>query len=255
MGEPLRVDPAGLSAAGSAVAELSSGVTAAVGSLTASYNANTGQDAAGTAFGFAYQDSARALVEGVAKGVNALRHIGYLIQGSATNYSRAEAAADIGGGASPLPAPVAPAQYSAPGGDPDVNGAGQSPPVLWYLVELLVGDWWPNGSPGELRAAAAAWNAFATPLYGVTGENAGPYGVIDAQQMPDKEPMKTAVRDVGTAMSSLAGEAQKLAGELNSFAARCRENTERDPRSRRTSSSRWWDPSSTKVSWERFSSW
>ena len=193
-------------------------MTAAVGSLTASYNANTGQDAAGAAFGFAYQDSARALVDGVGKGVNALRHIGYLIQGSATNYSRAEAAADIGGGASPLPAPAVPAGYSAPGGDPDVNGPGQTPPVLWYLVEALFGDWWPNGSPSELRAAGAAWSVFATPLYGVTAGNAGPYGVIDAQQMPDKAPMKTAVRDVGTAMSSLAGEAQKLAGELNSFA-------------------------------------
>jgi hypothetical protein len=219
MGEPLRVDPAGLSAAGSAVAELSTGVTAAVGSLTASYNANTGQDAAGTAFGFAYQDSARALVEGVAKGVNALRHIGYLIQGSATNYSRAEAAADINGGAAPLPPPIAPAEFPAPGGDPDVNGPGQTPPVLWYLVEALVGDWWPNGSPSELRAAGAAWNAFATPLYGVTGQNAGPYGVIDAQQMPDKEPMKTAVRDVGTAMSSLAGEAQQLGSQLSNFAS------------------------------------
>ncbi|BBY65403.1 ADP-ribosyltransferase [Mycolicibacterium helvum] len=218
MGEPLRVDPVGLSAAGSAVAELSNGVTAAVGSLTASYNANTGQDAAGTAFGFAYQDSAKALVDGVAKGVNALRHIGYLIQGSATNYSRAEAAADIGGGAAPLTAPVAPGQYSAPGGEPDVNGPGRTPPVLWYLVEFLVGDWWPNGDPAQLRAAATAWNALAAPLYGVTGENAGPYAVIDAQQMPDKEPMKSAVRDVGTAMSSLAGEAQKLAGELNHFA-------------------------------------
>ncbi|MCX2934247.1 glycohydrolase toxin TNT-related protein [Mycobacterium sp. CVI_P3] len=90
--------------------------------------------------------------------------------------------------------------------------------MLWYLVEFLVGDWWPNGEPSELRAAAAAWNALAAQLYRVTGENAGPYAVIDAQQMPDKEPMKTAVRDVGTAMSSLAGEAQRLGAELSSFA-------------------------------------
>ncbi|WP_179467326.1 WXG100 family type VII secretion target [Mycolicibacterium vinylchloridicum] len=214
----LRVDPAALSGAGSAVAGLSEVLTAAVGSLTGSYNADTGQDAAGTAFGFAYQDSARALVDGVSKGVNALRHIGYLIQGSATNYSCAEAAADIRGGATPLPAPAAPAQYSAPGGDPDVNGPGQAPPVLWYLVESLVGDWWPNGSPGELRAAGAAWSVFATPLYGVAGQIAGPCGVIDAQQMPDREPMKKAVLDAGSAMSSLAGEAQKRAGELSGFA-------------------------------------
>lgn len=218
MGEPLRVDPAALSGAGTAVAGLSEGVTAAVGALTGSYNADTGQDAAGTAFGFAYQDSASALVEAVAKGVNALRHLGYLIQGSATNYSHAEAAADIRGGAVPLPPPVSPPQYSAPGGDPDVNGPGQTPPVLWYLVEFLVGDWWPNGEPSELRAAAAAWSVFATPLYGISAGNSAAYAIIDAQQMPDKEPMKTAVRDVGTAMSSLGGEAQKIASQLSSFA-------------------------------------
>ncbi|MEZ0358066.1 ADP-ribosyltransferase [Mycobacterium sp. SA01] len=218
MGEPLRVDPPALSGAGSAVAGLSEGLTAAVGALTGSYNANAGQDAAGTAFGFAYQDSASALVEAVGKGVNALRHIGYLIQGSATNYSRAEAAADIGGRAAPLPAPIAPPVYSAPGGDPDVNGPGQTPPVLWYLVEFLVGDWWPNGEPTELRAAAAAWAVFATPLYGVSAANSGAYATIGAQQMPDKEPMQQAVRDVGTAMSSLAGEAQKLSNQLSSFA-------------------------------------
>ncbi len=218
MGEPLRVDPPALSGAGSAVAGLSEGLSAAVGALTGSYNANTGQDAAGTAFGFAYQDSASALVDAVGKGVNALRHIGYLIQGSATNYSRAEAAADIGGGAAPLPAPIAPPVYSAPGGDPDINGPGQTPPVLWYLVEFLVGDWWPNGEPTELRAAAAAWADFATPLHGVSAANSGAYATIDTQQMPDKEPMKTAVRDVGTAMASLAGEAQKLSNQLSSFA-------------------------------------
>ncbi|MFN8229141.1 MAG: ADP-ribosyltransferase [Mycobacterium sp.] len=218
MGDPLRVDPAALSGAGSAVADLSSGLIAALSALTNAYDANTGQDAAGTAFGFAYQDSARALVESVAKGVNALRHIGYLIQGSATIYSRAEAAADIRGGASPLPEPVAPTEFTKPGGDPDVNGPGRTPPVLWYLVEFLVGDFWPNGEPNQLHAAAAAWNALVGPLYGVTGQNAGPYGVIDAQQMPCKEPMKTAVRDVGTALSSLAGEAQTIAGELSGFA-------------------------------------
>jgi hypothetical protein len=59
------VDPAALSGAGAGVAGLSEALTAAVGSLIGSYNADTGQDAAGTAFGFAYQDSARALVDGV----------------------------------------------------------------------------------------------------------------------------------------------------------------------------------------------
>ncbi|BBZ79954.1 hypothetical protein MANY_52910 [Mycolicibacterium anyangense] len=219
MGEPLRVDPAALSGAGSSVAGLSAGVEAAVSSLTAAYNADTGQDAAGAAFGLAYQDSAKALVSAVAKGVNALRHVGYLIQGSAAIYSRAEAAADISGAASPLPLPVEPPAYAAPGRTPDVNGPGQIAPILWYLVEALVGDVWPNGEPSELRAAAAAWNAFAAPLNAVTGQNAGATATIGAQQMPARERMQTAVHEIGTAMASLAGEAQQLANQLSSFAS------------------------------------
>jgi hypothetical protein len=161
--ETLCVDPRLLSGAGAAIAGLGDGLVTALGTLTSSYHANTGQDAAGTNFGFAYQDSAGAVVEAVATGVNALRRAGFLVAGSATNYSRAEAAADVSGRASALPAPTAPVEFAVPGGDPDVNGVGQSPPVLWYLVEFLVGDWWPNGSPTELRAAADAWNALAAP--------------------------------------------------------------------------------------------
>ena len=57
-----------------------------------------------------------------------------------------------------------------------------------------------------------------TAVRRLSAANSGAYATIDAQQMPDKEPMKTAVRDVGTAMSSLAGEAQKLSNQLSSFA-------------------------------------
>lgn len=214
----LQVAPAALSDAGVSIAGLGDGLTAAVGALTAAYNANTGQDAAGSAFGVAYRDSAKAVVDAAAAGVNALRNTGYKIQGSASNYSQAEAAADIRGGAVPLPPPPAPTTYSAPSDGPDVNGSGVAAPLLWGLVEALVGDFWPNGRPNEMRSAAAAWSVFATPLYNVTSDNAGPYGVIDAQQIPEKEKMKAAVRDIGTAMASLAGEAQSLAGELNNFA-------------------------------------
>ncbi|MGY4710180.1 ADP-ribosyltransferase [Mycolicibacterium sp. CBM1] len=214
----LQVAPAALSGAGVSVAGIGDGLAAALSALTVGFNANTGQDAAGSSFGVAYRDSARAVVEAVTAGVNALHNAGYRIQGSAANYSRAEAAADIGGGAVPLPAPVSPAMYSAPSGGPDVNGPGVAAPLLWSLVEALVGDFWPNGQPNEMRSAAMAWSAFAAPLYNVTSDNAGAYGVIDAQQMPEKEKMKAAVRDIGTAMSSLAGQAQALAGELNNFA-------------------------------------
>ena len=215
----LAVDPVSLSAAGTSIAAVGDELQAALGTLTEVYNANTGQDPAGTAFGFAYQGSAHALVQAVASGVNAIRRTGYLVQGSATNYSRAEAAADISGGATPLPAPPLPTEYPTPTGDPDVNGPGQSPPVLWYLVEFFVGELWPNGNPGELRSAAGSWRAFAAPLYHVTGDNAGPYATIGAQRIPERESMQATVRDIGTAMSAIAGDSQTLAGHLDHFAA------------------------------------
>ena len=217
MTEPLWVDPAALSGAGGTVAAQGDTLVTALATLITSYNADTGQDAAGTAFGFTYQDSAGAVVDAVAAGVNAMRRAGYLIQGSATNYSRAEAAADITGRAVPLPAPTIPVEYPVPGGDPDVNGLGESPPVLWYLVEFLVGDLWPNGVPGELRNAGAAWNALAVPLYHVTSDSAGAYATIGGQQIPERESMKQAVRDIGTSMSSIGGECRKLATELIAF--------------------------------------
>jgi hypothetical protein len=217
MTEPLWVDPAALSGAGASVAGVGDGLGAALNSLTASFNADTGQDAAGMAFGFAYRRSGKEIVAAVAAGVKAARHTGYLVQGSATNYSRAEAAADISGRSAPLPAPASPADYASPVGEPDVNGAGTTPPALWYLVEALVGDVWPNGDPDAIRTAAGAWRTAATPLYQVTGDMAGAYATISGQQIPDREPMKAAVRDIGTAMSGIAGSCQTLANELDQF--------------------------------------
>ena len=46
---------------------------------------------------------------------------------------------------------------------------------------------------------------------------AGAYAAIGGQQIPDREPMKAAVRDIDTAMSGIAGSCQTLANELEQF--------------------------------------
>lgn len=68
MTEPLVVDPASLSGAGAAVASTGDGLVAALSTLTAAYNADTGQDSAGAAFGYAYQESGLEIVTAVAAG-------------------------------------------------------------------------------------------------------------------------------------------------------------------------------------------
>ncbi|WP_051493704.1 hypothetical protein [Mycobacterium kansasii] len=111
-------------------------LVAALGTLTAGFGANTGQDAAGDMFGLAYQEAAKSLVKAAAAAINACRHDGARIQLSASNYSRAEAASTLGGGSGVLPAPHDPEQFSAPG-PPGTWVAGPPPPMLWRVVELF----------------------------------------------------------------------------------------------------------------------
>ncbi len=215
---PLAVDPTALTAAGTSVAAVGDSLSAAVATLTGSFSANTGQDASGVMFGRQYENTARDLLKAVAAGVNACKKTGYGIQVSAVNYSRAEAQSDISGRAQPLPSPPCPPPVS-PAGAPSAEGPGVVEPTLWKVVEFLVGDLWPNGDPAAMRTAAAAWHSFGASLYGVSGEMAGPYNAISAQQLPESELIKQPIRDIGTAFATLGGSCQQLATQLEGFAA------------------------------------
>lgn len=200
------------------MAAVGDGVSTAVSTLTGAFNANTGQDASGVMFGRQYENTARDVLKAVAAGINACRKTGYGIQVGAVNYSRAEALSDISGRAQPLPSPPCPAPVSAAAA-PSAQGPGVMEPTMWKVVEFLVGDLWPNGSPAAMRTAAAAWRTFGASLYGVIGDMAGPYNTIGSQQLPEAELIKAPMRDIGTAFSSLGGSCQQLASELEGFAA------------------------------------
>lgn len=215
---PLAVDPTALTAAGVSVAAVGGSLSAAVSTLTGAFNANTGQDASGVMVGRQYENTARDLLKAVASGVNACQKTGYGIQVSAVNYSRAEAQSDISGRAQPLPSPPCPAPVPAAGA-PSAEGPGVLEPTLWKVVEFLVGDLWPNGDPVAMRSAAAAWRTLGASLYGVTGDMAGPYNAVSAQQLPEGELIKAPIRDIGMAFSSLGGSCQQLATQLEGFAA------------------------------------
>jgi hypothetical protein len=215
---PLAVDPTALTAAGVAAGAVGDSLSTAVSTLTGSFTANTGQDAAGVMFGRQYENTARDLLKAVAAGINACKKTGYGIQVSAVNYSRAEAQSDISERAQPLPSPPCPAPVSAAGA-PSAEGPGVLEPTLWKVVEFLVGDLWPNGDPAAMRTAAAAWRTFGGSLYGVTGDMAEPYNAISAQQLPEAELIKAPIRDIGTAFSSLGGSCQQVATQLDGFAA------------------------------------
>lgn len=214
---PLAVDPDALSGAGGAVTAVGDQVAAALASLTAGFGANTGQDAAGEVFGLAYQDAAEALLKAAAAGVNACRFNGAKIQLSASHYSIAEAASTLGGGAGALPPPSEPAQFAAPG-PPGTLGPGEPPPLLWSVVQLFVGDFWPNGDVAGLRAAAGRWRSFAAVLNAVPDELNGPRMVAAGQQIPEGEAIQTVLSSIGTDMAAVGAQCAQLARALDDFA-------------------------------------
>ncbi|WP_461479772.1 hypothetical protein [Mycobacterium sp. HUMS_1102779] len=125
----LAVDPAVLSAAGAAVVGAGDGLAANLTVLTGGFAASTGHDHAGTVFGLAYQCAAESLVSAAAAVVNACRFNGAKIELSASNYSRAEAASTLGGGAGVLSASPDPVTIAAPG-PPGTLGSGAAAAVV-----------------------------------------------------------------------------------------------------------------------------
>lgn len=214
------MDPAALATIGTTVGGEGDAIAAALGSLDASLSgagAMFGHDAAGLVFAQGYTSAGKALLDAAASAVNASRRVGFGIATSAANYGHANASSTVGGGTSAVPVPTAPGSYSAPAMPPPLGG-GIAAPMGWALVEAFVGDVWPDGNPGELRAAAGAWRTFATAITGLAGQvdAAGPG--LSAQQIPEAGQMVSALGKVSGGLTQIATEAQKLATAVDGFA-------------------------------------
>lgn len=216
---PIVVDPDALSGAGEAVTTVGDELSAAIEALSSSLGggAPSGLDAAGLAFGMAYQKSAQALLDAGAGLVNASHNVGFGVGMSATNYSRANSASTIGGGAAPLTAPEKPGELATPSTPPSLGG-GVPPPFLWSVLQTFVPDTWPDGDPTRLRASAEAWQTFASTINGIAGGLSGPSGVIAGQQIPEGGAMTSAMSELSRSLSDVATEAGNLATQTREFA-------------------------------------
>jgi len=213
----LAVDPAALFAAGSAVVAAGDGLGAGLTVLADGFAAHTGRDVAGVVFGLAYQDGAASLTKAAAIVINACRHIGALIQQGASNYSVAEAASTLRGGAGAMPGPAEPEPIAAPG-PPGTLGSGEAPPSLWALVQSFVDDVWPDGDVAALRGAAARWRGFAAAAAAVPGSLVAATSLLDSQHIPEAGHIDDALANLGGVARGLAGRCDDLAGTLDAFA-------------------------------------
>ncbi|CQD15616.1 ADP-ribosyltransferse [Mycobacterium lentiflavum] len=216
---PIAVDPDALSAAGSAVVAAGDGLDAAMAVLTAGFGANTGLDVAGEVFGLSYQATAESLLKAAAAAINACRRNGVMIQVGASNWSKAEAASRLGGGASVLHAPAEPAQISAPG-PPGTLGPGEPPPLLWAVVQSFVDDVWPNGDVAALHSAAGCWRTFSSAVSGMQDALDGSRTLVGTQQIPEGEKINQVLSQIGVAMGKLGAQCWHMATVLDDFADR-----------------------------------
>ncbi|MEM6108583.1 hypothetical protein AAHS21_20465 [Mycobacterium sp. 050272] len=214
---PIVVDPDALSAAGSAVVAAGDGLDAAMTVLTAGFGANTGLDVAGEVFGLSYQATAESLLKAAAAAINACRRNGVMIQVDASNWSQAEAASRLGGGASVLHAPTEPAHIGAPG-PPGTLGPGEPPPLLWAVVQSFVDDVWPNGDVAAIRSAAGCWRTFSSAVSGMQDALDGSKTLVGTQQIPEGEKINQVLSRIVVAMATLGAQCWHMATVLDDFA-------------------------------------
>ena len=214
---PLAVDPQALFAAGGAVVAAGDGLAANLTVLTAGFAAHTGLDAAGMVFGLAYQDAAEQLLKAAAAAINACRQSGAVIQQGAANYSKAEAASTLGGGAGVLQAPPEPPKVTPPA-PPGTWGEGEPPPLLWAVVQSFLDDVWPDGDVAALRAAAGRWRSFGAALGGMQGTLNASKSLLDGQHIPEGGKIDEALSQIGDCTAKVGDQCGKLAGSLDNFA-------------------------------------
>ena len=220
MTAPITVDPVALAGMGAAVATDGVTVATAVHTLSTALSgagALFGHDSAGLLFGQSYTQAGRSLLEAAGSAVNACRKVGFGVQMSAFNYGRANAASTVGGGETPVPQPSAPDAFTAPSMPPPM-GSGVVAPLLWTVVESLVGDVWPDGNPEEMLAAAAAWRSFGAAVAATAEPVTAVSAALAGQQIPEAGHMGDATGQISSGLADIAAQAQELASHVEAFA-------------------------------------
>ncbi len=219
---PLGVDPVALDSAGAEVVTAGEGLDSVISRLTATLSGcagMAGDDPAGAALGHRYDSSAAKLVTAMVATRNGLCSLGDGVRMSAHNYSLADAMSSISGPGSPLPTPSVTGPMSA-GSAPSSVGTGDGAPPGWGWVAPYIGMIWPTADTAKLRAAGTAWGAAGTKfaLTEILGTG-GPMGAIRAQHIPEGSAIDRAFTDAYGSTTRLVQQCQKIADQLNSYAA------------------------------------
>lgn len=228
----IEVEPQQLIDAGKQVGSLGAQLGALSDAMGQALSAGiaSGTDPAGLNFGISYGRQADEFGKQLAQLANAFKSVGQMLEATGFNYKSADAASTPGG-----PGPsggVSGEQPETKAGDAPYGPSGSlvTPPTKWYLITpflrmipifgMAAGGamTWPTGNSSMMNLTAAQWANIGRGLGVFAPALTGAAMAAGAQDVPEVEQIKKALKDLGDGATKLASFAAQMATAITDFA-------------------------------------
>ncbi|QIV82439.1 PE domain-containing protein [Mycolicibacterium frederiksbergense] len=229
----IEVEPQALIDAGKQVGSLGvqlGALSDAMGQVLASGIAS-GADPAGLNFGISYGRQADQFGQYLAQAANAFKNVGLMLEATGYNYQHADQASVAGGSGPSGSVSGEPAETTAGDAPYGPNGSIVTPPTKYHLITPFirlipafgmaagVAMTWPSGNSGMMNVTAAQWRNIGQGLKVFESALSGAKAAVGAQDIPEGATITTALSDLGSGTTTLAGVADGLATSISDFAA------------------------------------
>lgn len=229
----IEVEPQALIDAGKQVGSLGvqlGALSDAMGQVLASGIAS-GADPAGLNFGISYGRQADQFGQYLAQAANAFKNVGLMLEATGYNYQHADQASAAGGSGPSGSVSGEPAETTAGDAPYGPNGSIVTPPTKYHLITPFirlipafgmaagVAMTWPSGNSGMMNVTAAQWRNIGQGLKVFESALSGAKAAVGAQDIPEGATIATALSDLGSGTTTLAGVADGLATSISDFAA------------------------------------
>lgn len=228
----IEVEPQALIDAGKQVGSLGvqlGALSDAMGQVLASGIAS-GADPAGLNFGISYGRQADQFGQYLAQAANAFKNVGLMLEATGYNYQHADQASVAGGSGPSGSVSGEPAETTAADAPYGPNGSIVTPPTKYHLITPFirlipafgmaagVAMTWPSGNSGMMNVTAAQWRNIGQGLKVFESALSGAKAAVGAQDIPEGATITTALSDLGSGTTTLAGVADGLATSISDFA-------------------------------------
>lgn len=222
-GTVLDVEPQDFVTSSGSAAATSRAIASAGSSLRsalASSSHMAGSDPAGRKWATQYDAVAADAVAGIDALDTAFGQIAAGLAVTGLNYATAEwLSAGRSGHAPGYSVPSLPALACSATPPSSSGGTGGSTIPGWHYVADFIGEMWPDGDTGKLRAAEAAWKAFADDLDSIrSGSASRIISDLDGTVTPEMATITSTVTTVGSHLDELAQEARNLGSAAGALA-------------------------------------